>query len=91
MASSYAFVDQLPNKLQGEDMISGIPTGLNACGTYYSPTIYGLKTKSGLKALKTSPCVNTIARTSKSSRQLKQKFSHTRKTPKMRPSIVADN
>ena len=35
---------QLPNDLQGEDMKSGIPKGLNACGTYYSVTICGLKT-----------------------------------------------
>ena len=41
-----------------------------------------LKKKSGVRTLKTSPWVNTIARRSKSSRQLKQKFSHTRKTPK---------
>lgn len=41
-----------------------------------------LTTKSGVKTLKTSSWVNTIARRSKSSRQLKQKFSHTRKTPK---------
>ena len=39
-----------------------------------------LKAKSGVKTLKTSPWVNTIARRSKNSRQLKQKFSHTRKT-----------
>ena len=71
--------------LQGEDMKSGVPKGLNACG--YSVTIKGakdvLKAKSDLKALKTSPWVNTLARRSKSSRQLKQKFSHTRKTPKI--------
>ena len=30
--------------LQGEDMKSGIPKGLNICGTYYSVTICGLKT-----------------------------------------------
>ena len=41
-----------------------------------------LKAKSEVKTLKTSPWVNTIARRSKSSRQLKQKFSHTRKTQK---------
>ena len=63
-----------------------MPTGLTACGAYYSVTIIGakdvLKTKSDLKALKTAPWVKTLARRSKSSRQLKQKFSHTRKTPK---------
>ena len=42
-----------------------------------------LTTKSGVKTRKTSSWVNTIARRSKSSRQLKQKFSHTRKTPKI--------
>ena len=41
-----------------------------------------LKTKSGVKTVKSSPWVNTIARRSKSSRQLKQKFSHTRKMQK---------
>jgi len=38
------FIDQLPNDLQGEDMKSGTPKGLNACVTYYSVTICGLKT-----------------------------------------------
>ena len=42
-------------------MKSGIPNGLNACVTYYSMTIYVLQTKSRVKALKTSPWVNTIA------------------------------
>ena len=32
------------NNLQGEDMKSGIPKGLNARGAYSSVTIYGLKT-----------------------------------------------
>lgn len=40
----HPFIDQLLTNLQGEDMKSGIPKGLNACGTYYSVTIFGLKT-----------------------------------------------
>ena len=45
----------------------GIRKGLNACGTYYSVTKDVLKTKSGVKTLKSSPWVNTIAHRSKSS------------------------
>ena len=61
--------------------LKGIKHMLNLLFSDYIWAEDVLKTKSGVKTLKSSSWVNTIARRSKSSRQLKQKFSHTRKMP----------
>ena len=50
----------------------------NADGDQHEPVLVKLRSKTYL----TGKAADTIARRSKSSRRLKQKFSHTRKTPK---------